>query len=343
MTDTVSSAPPHVEPARHRNRRAGARHPERPVDRQLGPREQRAVGDRRPRHRPPQPALVDLRRVPRLRRLAALVDRRRGASGRRLRPRHRRDLLAHLDPEPRGCHPPHPVLVPRAEVRRAQLDHHLGRRCCSSRSIALAVCVSNPETPFGVLLARGGARRIRRRQLRQLDVEHHLLLPAEGEGLGARPQRRRRQPRCSRRAVRRADRHHDRRRRRAEPARSPAGSGSRSSCSRCSAPARYMDNLSNAKADFAGSAAALKEPHLWIMSLLYIGTFGSFIGFASVFPKLIADQFPEFSAIARRRRVGRASPSSAPSSARSPAPTAAGSPTASAALASRWSPSRRWA
>jgi len=66
---------------------------------------------------------------------------------------------------------------------------------------------------------------------------------------------------------------------------------------------RYMDNLSNAKADFAGSAAALKEPHLWIMSLLYIGTFGSFIGFASVFPKLIADQFPEFSTIA----VGNAS------------------------------------
>ena len=59
-----------------------------------------------------------------------------------------------------------------------------------------------------------------------------------------------------------------------------------------------MDNLSNAKADFAGSAAALKEPHLWLMSLLYIGTFGSFIGFASVFPKLIADQFPEFSSIA---------------------------------------------
>ena len=83
--------------------------------------------------------------------------------------------------------------------------------------------------------------------------------------------------------------------------------------------ARYMDNLSIAKADFAGSAAALREPHLWIMSLLYIGTFGSFIGFASVFPKLIADQFPEFSThrawAARRSR----SPSSAPSSARSPA------------------------
>jgi NNP family nitrate/nitrite transporter-like MFS transporter len=60
---------------------------------------------------------------------------------------------------------------------------------------------------------------------------------------------------------------------------------------------RYMDNLSNAKADLSGSAAALKEPHLWLLSLLYIGTFGSFIGFASVFPKLIADQFPQFSSI----------------------------------------------
>jgi NNP family nitrate/nitrite transporter-like MFS transporter len=65
---------------------------------------------------------------------------------------------------------------------------------------------------------------------------------------------------------------------------------------------RYMDNLSSAKADFAGSAAALREPHLWIMAVLYIGTFGSFIGFASVFPKLIADQFPAFSTI----QVGQA-------------------------------------
>ncbi|MBW9092905.1 MFS transporter [Microbacterium jejuense] len=65
---------------------------------------------------------------------------------------------------------------------------------------------------------------------------------------------------------------------------------------------RYMDNLSSAKADFGGSAAALREPHLWVMAVLYIGTFGSFIGFASVFPKLIADQFPEFSTI----QVGQA-------------------------------------
>jgi len=59
---------------------------------------------------------------------------------------------------------------------------------------------------------------------------------------------------------------------------------------------RRMDNLSSAKADFAASIAAVKEPHLWILAFLYIGTFGSFIGFAGVFPKLIADQFPNFSA-----------------------------------------------
>jgi NNP family nitrate/nitrite transporter-like MFS transporter len=58
---------------------------------------------------------------------------------------------------------------------------------------------------------------------------------------------------------------------------------------------KYMDNLSNAKADFAGSIAAVREPHFWILAVLYIGTFGSFIGFASVFPKLIADQFPAYS------------------------------------------------
>ena len=66
---------------------------------------------------------------------------------------------------------------------------------------------------------------------------------------------------------------------------------------------KFMDNLSNAKADFAASLAAVREPHLWILSVLYIGTFGSFIGFASVFPKLIADQFPDYSSF----QVGAAS------------------------------------
>ncbi|PPI34915.1 MULTISPECIES: MFS transporter [unclassified Rathayibacter] len=62
--------------------------------------------------------------------------------------------------------------------------------------------------------------------------------------------------------------------------------------------AKRMDNLSTAKSDVAASLAALREPHLWLLAVLYIGTFGSFIGFAGVFPKLIADTFPEFSGFA---------------------------------------------
>jgi MFS transporter, NNP family, nitrate/nitrite transporter len=56
---------------------------------------------------------------------------------------------------------------------------------------------------------------------------------------------------------------------------------------------RYMDNLTTAKADPRSFAVALREPHTWIISFLYIGTFGSFIGFSGVFPTLLAGQFPE--------------------------------------------------
>ncbi|QGF23122.1 MFS transporter [Raineyella fluvialis] len=61
---------------------------------------------------------------------------------------------------------------------------------------------------------------------------------------------------------------------------------------------RWMDNLSHARGDLAGSLAAIREPHFWLLSLLYIGTFGSFIGFSGVFPKLIADLFPTYSTVA---------------------------------------------
>lgn len=58
---------------------------------------------------------------------------------------------------------------------------------------------------------------------------------------------------------------------------------------------KYMHNLSHAKNDIKGSLSTLKEKHLWIISVIYIGTFGSFMGFGSVFPTLINIQFPEFS------------------------------------------------
>jgi len=61
---------------------------------------------------------------------------------------------------------------------------------------------------------------------------------------------------------------------------------------------RNMHNLSNARSDLRGALACLREKHLWIIAALYIGTFGSFIGFSAVFPKLIVDTFAEYSAFA---------------------------------------------
>ncbi len=56
---------------------------------------------------------------------------------------------------------------------------------------------------------------------------------------------------------------------------------------------RYMDNLSSARADYRSFAAAAKARHTWVISFLYIGTFGSFIGYAGAFPTLLKSQFPE--------------------------------------------------
>jgi MFS transporter, NNP family, nitrate/nitrite transporter len=56
----------------------------------------------------------------------------------------------------------------------------------------------------------------------------------------------------------------------------------------------YMDSLSQAKADKASYVKAAKQPHAWIMSILYIGTFGSFIGYSFALPLVIKNTFPEF-------------------------------------------------
>ncbi len=56
---------------------------------------------------------------------------------------------------------------------------------------------------------------------------------------------------------------------------------------------RFMDNLSTAKADPRSFGAAVRERHTWIISFVYIGTFGSFIGYSGAFPTLLAGQFPE--------------------------------------------------
>jgi NNP family nitrate/nitrite transporter-like MFS transporter len=56
----------------------------------------------------------------------------------------------------------------------------------------------------------------------------------------------------------------------------------------------YMDSLREAKADKTSYVEALRHPQTWIMSFLYIGTFGSFIGYSFALPLVIKNTFPEF-------------------------------------------------
>jgi len=57
---------------------------------------------------------------------------------------------------------------------------------------------------------------------------------------------------------------------------------------------RYMDSITDAKADTRSYASSLGYGQTWVMSLLYIGTFGSFIGYAFALPLVIKNTFPEF-------------------------------------------------
>ncbi len=57
---------------------------------------------------------------------------------------------------------------------------------------------------------------------------------------------------------------------------------------------RYMDSLTQAKADKGPYIAALKNSQTWVMSFLYIGTFGSFIGYSFALPLVIKTTFPDF-------------------------------------------------
>jgi NNP family nitrate/nitrite transporter-like MFS transporter len=54
-----------------------------------------------------------------------------------------------------------------------------------------------------------------------------------------------------------------------------------------------MNDISSAKASFASQAVVFRRRHTWIMSWLYLGTFGSFLGFAAAFPLLTKTLFPD--------------------------------------------------
>ncbi|MGH8732022.1 MAG: nitrate/nitrite transporter, partial [Burkholderiales bacterium] len=55
---------------------------------------------------------------------------------------------------------------------------------------------------------------------------------------------------------------------------------------------RYMNNLTSARSTLKDQLLIVKRKHTWVMSWLYIGTFGSFIGYSAAFPLLLKTQFP---------------------------------------------------
>ena len=193
--------------------------------------------------------------------------------------------------------------------------------------------------PAGRLLPR----RRRRRQLRQLDGQHQRLLPRPAQGLGARPERRRRQPR-----------------RPGRPARRPAGAGHRRASTHprlilavyiplivvaAVGAALVMDNLATARNQPRAMREATREPHTWIMSFLYIGTFGSFIGFGFAFGQVLQNQFTGVLRHPAGRRVADLARAAArladPAGGRHAWPTGSAAPGSPAGTSSRWRSARR--
>ena len=60
--------------------------------------------------------------------------------------------------------------------------------------------------------------------------------------------------------------------------------------------ARYMNNLHTARSNFKDQLVVTRRKHTWVMAWLYIGTFGSFIGYSAAFPLLLKTQFPQVTA-----------------------------------------------
>jgi NNP family nitrate/nitrite transporter-like MFS transporter len=55
----------------------------------------------------------------------------------------------------------------------------------------------------------------------------------------------------------------------------------------------FMDNLTSARSSFEDQRVIVRQRHTWLMAVLYIGAFGSFIGYSAGLPLLIDNQFPD--------------------------------------------------
>ncbi len=58
-----------------------------------------------------------------------------------------------------------------------------------------------------------------------------------------------------------------------------------------------MNDLTAARSSLEEQTVIFRRKHNWLMCWLYIGTFGSFIGYSAGFPMLIKTQFPEINAL----------------------------------------------
>jgi MFS transporter, NNP family, nitrate/nitrite transporter len=57
--------------------------------------------------------------------------------------------------------------------------------------------------------------------------------------------------------------------------------------------AQYMDNLSTARNEPGAMREVARDRHAWVIAVLYIGTFGSFIGFGFAFGQVLQIQFAD--------------------------------------------------
>ena len=263
-----------------------------------------------PRHRAAQPVDLDPGAAAVLRGLAGVVGGRRQAAVGRVQVHHRsavlaRGLAGHLRRDAA-----HLLLLHGADLRRPPVDH-AGDLVADDPGRRHRLRRAEPGHALSRVPGAGAAVRLRRRQLRLLDGQHLLLLPALGEGQRARAQCRPRQSRRQRRAVRGAARHHRRRvrlaRRRPRDGEGTAGDAAVAAERRLHLGAVHRrervrrlvrhERHRSAKASFAEQAVIFQRKHNWIMCWLYTGTFGSFIGYSAGFPLLAKTQFPEVDAL----------------------------------------------
>ncbi len=246
----------------------------------------------------PQPRVLDRRRAHRLLDLAAVEHRRRQDA--RQRRRHRRGVRLGADHgsgpvadggrragSARSC----AFRTPSPSRSSAVATGPSSRRCCSSsRCLGLAWVVDHPES--AVRRARCSSRRTAGfggGNFASSMANITFFYPEQGEGLGARPQRRGRQHRGRRRAEGRPGRRH-----RPRWSRAVANAGLVYIPLAVAAAVLaylFMDNLSEAKADLSPRPASTHHSDTWIMAFLYIGTFGSFIGYSAAFPTLLKAVF----------------------------------------------------